>query len=141
MPRWSRPGGASSPRNSRRYSLVPLTVGFFLFLSCMLLAPMRLAANSSGQAPIPLADILADLARNGAQLIYSTQLVPPELRAVPPTAGLPLAETLRQLLTPLGLEARALPNGAYVIARAAPTQGLLTITVTLDRAGQLEPLP
>ena len=102
---------------------------------------MSLAANSPGQERVPLADILAALTRNGAQLIYSTQLVPPELRAIPPPAGLPLTETLRQLLTPLGLEARALPNGAYVIARASPTQGLLTITVTLDRAGQLEPLP
>lgn len=102
---------------------------------------MRSAANNSGQTPIPLADILADLTHNGAQLVYSTQLVPPGLRAVPPPPGLPLAETLRQLLTPLGLEARALPNGAFVIARATPTQGLLTITVTLDRAGQIEPLP
>ena len=141
MPRWSRPGGAFSPRNSRRHSVVRLTVGFYLFLSCTVLGPTCLAANSSGQAPIPLADILASLARNGAQLIYSTQLVPPDLRAIPPSPGLPLAETLRQLLTPLGLEARALPNGAFVIARATPTQGLLTITVTLDRAGQLEPLP
>ena len=105
------------------------------------MAPMRLAADSPGQAPIPLADILAVLRHSGAQLIYSTQLVPPGLKAVPPPAGLPLAETLRQLLTPLGLEARALPNGAFVIARATATQGLLTITVTLDRAGQIEPLP
>jgi hypothetical protein len=139
MPGWSCPGGACSPRNCRRQSAVPLALVFCLFLSCT--ASLGLATSSSEQRPVPLADILAALTRNGAQLIYSTQLVPPALKAVPPPPGLPLAETLRRLLTPLGLEARALPNGAFVIAHAAATQGMLTITVVLERAGQIEPLP
>lgn len=52
------------------------------------------------------------------RLIYSSQLVPPGLRARGPVTGSTVRDRLRSLLAPLGLEARALPGGGYAIVRA-----------------------
>jgi hypothetical protein len=112
-----------------------------LALTVVLLAALLCAADAiAGTETQPLADILQSLSRHGAQLIYSNETVPRELKAAPPPADLPLEEQLRQLLTPVGLEARRLTNGAFVIARVEPTKGQLAVTTFLERDGALEPL-
>lgn len=98
-------------------------------------------SGGTGGDPIALREILRSISRAGVPLIYSTATVPPELTAHTPPPDLPLDERLKWLLTPFGLEARPLPNGAYVIVHASRKLGQLAITVTLDRSGRIEPLP
>lgn len=99
------------------------------------------APGGTGDELVPLCDILKSIARAGVPLIYSTETVPPELKAHIPPPERPLDERLKWLLTPFGLEARPLPNGAYVIVHASRNLGQLAVTVTLERSGRIEPLP
>src|SRR4029077_16164363 len=99
------------------------------------------APGGTGDDPVPLRDILKSIARAGVPLIYSTETVPPELKAHVPPPELPLDVRLKWLLAPFGLEARPLPNGAYVIVPASRKLGQLAVTVTLERSGRIEPLP
>ena len=99
------------------------------------------APGATGDEPVALRDILKSIARAGVPLIYSTETVPPELKAHVPPPELPLDERLKWLLAPFGLEARPLPNGAYVIVSASHKLGQLAVTVTLERSGRIEPLP
>lgn len=79
-----------------------------------------LPAFAQARAPVPgplLTDELKAIARGGVRLIYSSQVVPPDLRTrgAPPSGT--VAEKLRSLLAPLHLEARPLTGGGYVIVR------------------------
>jgi Carboxypeptidase regulatory-like domain len=98
------------------------------------------ASGGTGDEPVSLRDILKSIARAGVPLIYSTETVPPELKAHMPPPERPLDERLKGLLTPFGLEARPLANGAYVIVHASRKLGQLAVTVTLERSGRIEPL-
>ncbi|MDE2294544.1 MAG: TonB-dependent receptor [Gammaproteobacteria bacterium] len=88
-------------------------------LACV--APACLPQARAGTRDAPLVtDVLAALERAGVRLLYSSQLVPPGLRARGPVTGSTVRERLRSLLAPLGLEARSLPGGGYAIVRAEP---------------------
>ena len=56
--------------------------------------------------------------RTGIRLIYSSQEIPPGLRARSSVSGATIAERLQSLLGPLHLEARPLAGGGYVIVPA-----------------------
>ena len=80
------------------------------------------AAGSPADRPL-VSQALAAIARTGIRLIYSSQVVPPWLRARSTVRGKTPEERLHSLLAPLGLVARPLAAGGYVIipapARAA----------------------
>jgi Carboxypeptidase regulatory-like domain len=119
----------------------------WLALSLVVLAAGRASAldagapGGTGDELVPLRAILKSIARAGVPLIYSTETVPPELKAHIPPPELPLDERLRWLLAPFGLEARPLTNGAYVVVPASRKLGQLAVTVTLEHSGRIEPLP
>ena len=103
----------------------------------VLLAPTD---ASTADGSVPLRYLLQELGRSGAQLIYSSETVPPDLRATPPQPDLPLEDRLRSLLAPSGLEAQKLPTGGYVIVRSSPVAATLEVTVTIEREGVVSSL-
>ncbi len=102
------------------------------FLTCI---PPAHAGERSPKPPL-LRDALAAIARSGMRLIFSSQVVPPSLRARSPARGATAAERLHSLLGPLGLRAEPLVGGGYVIvaapAPAAPARAAPEYA-TLDR--------
>jgi outer membrane receptor protein involved in Fe transport len=106
---------------------------------------------SSGQACLyagrPLVDALNDLRGRGLNLIFSSDLVRPDLivAAEPPAA--PLRQTLDRLLSPFGLEARAGPSGTILIVRGTgqdpPVQSrpILRERLRVESAGRGEVEP
>ena len=67
----------------------------------------------------PLEQALEALTREGLTLLYSSQLVTPEMRVLNDPVATDPAERLRELLAPHGLAAEATSTGGYVIVRAA----------------------
>ena len=91
--------------------------------------------------PVPLHELLQSIARSGIQLIYSSETIPPDLRATPPPLELPLEARLQRLLAPFHLEAQKLPTGGYVIVRTPEFTSRLEVAVALEREGVLTALP
>lgn len=90
-----------------------------MIVSVLLLSAIHPAAAAapSGEPPL-VSEVLAQLRRTGIRLIYSSQEIPPGLRARNSVSGATVAERLRSLLGPLHLEARPLAGGGYVIVPA-----------------------
>ena len=116
----SRPPTRRGDRSHRRW------LGAFLFLILILPA----VARPDGDAPL-LKDALEAIARTGVRLIYSSEIVPPDLRTRRPLQGGTVAEQLRSLLAPLNLEAQPLPGGYVIVAgrRAFAALNLTVLTV------------
>ncbi|MBW4053760.1 MAG: TonB-dependent receptor [Proteobacteria bacterium] len=72
------------------------------------------AAATPAEPPL-VSEVLAQLRRTGIRLIYSSQEIPPGLRARNAVQGTTVAQRLRSLLEPLHLQARPLAGGGYVI--------------------------
>lgn len=127
------------PAGDRPASARPLAAR--LVAAWLLLGPAISLATAAapGDGGTTLADLLQSISRDGVQLIYSSDSVPRNLRATMPPPGLPIEQRLRMLLSPAGLTAHRVANGAYVIVRV-PADGVLQVSVILERAGQLEPL-
>ena len=104
----------------------------------LLLGPAQ--ADEPAPPAVPLQDILHALTRSGVRLIFSSETVPRELRAIPPSSDLPIEERLQRLLAPFRLAAQRLADGTYVIVHAAQEIGSLEVTVTLERDGLIKPL-
>jgi hypothetical protein len=83
----------------------------------MSVAPPATLAGSPAQPPL-VSEVLAEMGRTGIRLIYSSQEVPPGLRARNAVRGATIEEQLRSLLEPLHLVARPLAGGGYVIVPA-----------------------
>lgn len=86
-------------------------------LLCLCASALHAAAPSQR----PLADLLRELSRPGQQFLFSSELVPDDLRV--PEAGLTDAPTLTKLqalLTPLGLALERVDTGVYAVVRSAP---------------------
>ena len=91
--------------------------------------PCALAAGARADHPL-VTQVLQRIARTGIRLIYSSQVVAPELRARHAVHGATALEQLRSLLGPLGLAARRVAGDTYVIVPAperpaAPRPGRL----------------
>ena len=93
--------------------------GAFFILTAFIALPAWSAGRIEASPPPLVAQALAAIERGGVRLVYSSQLVPPGLRARRPITGSTVEARLHSLLAPLGLEARALPGGGYAIVRAA----------------------
>jgi hypothetical protein len=72
------------------------------------------AAAVTAEPPL-VSEVLRQLRQAGIRLIYSSQEIPPGLRARNPVQGATIAQRLRSLLGPLHLQARPLTGGGYVI--------------------------
>jgi len=99
-----------------------------------LVALCALATSAVGAqlAGLSLDEALASLEREGLKLLYSSQIVTPDMRVLrEPQASEPIAK-LRELLAPHGLEAVATPAGGYAIVRADATPGLTTTPPEAD---------
>ena len=82
----------------------------------VLLAAGSCAAAAGANAEHPLVSrVLERIAKTGIRLIYSSQVVPPDLRARHAVRGGTALQQLRSLLGPLGLAAHRVSGGAYVI--------------------------
>lgn len=93
----------------------------------LLFAVGHCATAAGARADHPLvSQVLERIARTGIRLIYSSQVIPPDLRARRAVHGKTALEQLHSLLEPLGLMVRRVAGGAYVIVparrRAAPRE-------------------
>ena len=85
-------------------------------LAVLLLAAGHWATAAGARADHPLVtQVLARIAKTGIRLIYSSQVIPPDLRARQPVRGTTALEQLHSLLAPLDLAVRRVASGAYVI--------------------------
>ena len=94
--------------------MLAIVAAVFLLAS---MQPSAAAAALPAEPPL-VSEALAQIARTGIRLIYSSQEIPPALRARNAVRGATVEERLRSLLGPLHLVARPLAGGGYVIVRA-----------------------
>jgi outer membrane receptor protein involved in Fe transport len=91
------------------------------FLATFLLVAGLTHAASQTTAPAKSVEaLLQDLRRSGVDVIYSSELVPPDLAAPAATEDTPLLQRVIDALAASGLELRAFGPKAYVVVRAAP---------------------
>jgi Ca-activated chloride channel family protein len=109
----------------------------------LLIAAAALAVPSAGVAADPprpyvgltLGDALADLQARGLRVIYSDDLVRPEMRVVAEPTAAWLHDVLEQLLAQHGLTARVGPGGNLLVVRAGPAP--VTVTIVRPVAGEV----
>jgi Ca-activated chloride channel family protein len=92
-------------------------------LVALLLAPAALLAADAAARPyagLSLAEALADLQGRGLKVIYSEELVRPEMRVVEEPRAAWLHDVLAELLAQHGLAARVGPGGSLLVVRAGP---------------------
>ena len=97
------------------------------FAGCLWLAAAALAGAVLAADPSPrtyvgltLAEALADLQARGLRVIYSEDLVRPEMRVVDEPRAVWMHDILAELLAQHGLEARVGPGGSLLVIRAGP---------------------
>ena len=100
----------------RRYSVLPAAV---LVLAAFPLGHVR-AATEPTLAGVGLAEALERLRAAGLKVIYSSELVRPEMRVVAEPQGRTPQEILEALLKPHGLAVGHGPGGALLVVRAGP---------------------
>lgn len=90
----------------------------FCCLLAILAASALQCAQAAGWAGRPLLDVIAELRDDGLQLLYSTQVVTPDLRIAAEPRAVTDAARLREVLQPLGLDLQRVEDGGYAIVRA-----------------------
>ncbi len=130
-----RPPGCSSQRRVRPCrtvcALVVLAGALFLAGG----AP-SLAAEGDRYRGRLLAEVLKEFQDQGMVLIFSSAVVPKDLRvSLEPAATEPRA-ILEEILGPLGLEARDGPSGSILVVPARPVTGSITGRVISQAGGQ-----
>ena len=102
-------------------------VGVLLFAP----APPATAANEpdSVASMRPLSEILRDLGRGTARVVWSSRLVAGNLVAPRPDPSLPLAEQLEALLAPLGLAAVEGPAATWTVVRRDDPAALVVLRI------------
>ena len=81
-------------------------------------------AQSSAEAKYvgrPLTDVLREMQASGVKLVYSTELVRPDLRVVAEPRARAPRKRIDELLKPHGLETRDGPNGTILVVTRART--------------------
>ncbi|HEV8241932.1 MAG TPA: VWA domain-containing protein [Thermoanaerobaculia bacterium] len=99
-----------------------------------------LAAPSAAQLPrrylgMPLVEALARLQEQGLRIIYSSDLVHPDMKVAKEPTGTWLHDVLAQLLEPHGLAVRVGPGGSLLVVRAGPPP--VTVRLTSPVAGEV----
>ena len=83
----------------------------------------------------PLTEALAYLQEQGLRIIYSSDLVHPEMRVVKEPTGTWLHDVLAQLLEPHGLAVRVGPGGNLLVVRTGPPP--VSVRLTSPVAGEV----
>jgi Ca-activated chloride channel homolog len=108
-----------------------------VLLAALLAAALVTALPAASLHPylgLSLAEALADLQARGLRVIYSSDLVRPEMRvAAEPTAAW-LHDVLEQLLAPHGLAARVGPGGSLLVVPGGPAPVVVRLTSPLPGA-------
>ncbi|HSC26540.1 MAG TPA: carboxypeptidase-like regulatory domain-containing protein, partial [Vicinamibacterales bacterium] len=65
-----------------------------------------------------LAEVLGDLQREGLQIVFSSDLVKPDMRVMAEPTSSEVRARLREILKPHGLTTREGPKGAVLVVRA-----------------------
>ena len=86
-------------------------------LLAILLVAVQASASYAGK---PLGDVLRDLQRRGLNVVFSSELVKPQMMvASEPKATAP-RRILDEVLAPHGLAVRSGPRGSFIVVRATP---------------------
>ncbi|HEV8630969.1 MAG TPA: VWA domain-containing protein [Thermoanaerobaculia bacterium] len=107
----------------------------------VVLLALALAVAAVAQEPprhfqgVPLIEALARLQAEGLRIIYSSDLVRPEMRVVAEPTAVWLHDVLAQLLAPHGLAARVGPGGSLLVVRAGPAP--VTVRLTSPVSGEV----
>jgi outer membrane receptor protein involved in Fe transport len=101
----------------RRHRATEILAGLLLAVA----GPLIAAQEASQEGGRPLAEVLLELQKGGLPLVFTSEVVRPEMRVeeVTPVLGDP-RDRLRAILEPHGLEAREGPGGVLVIVVAGP---------------------
>ena len=104
-------------------------------------------AQVSGYAGRDLADVLRDFQRHGLNIVFSSELVKPEMKVADEPRATTPRKILDEVLAPHGLAVRSGPRGSLIViraksppaAKASGPAGSITGRVVDARTG--EPLP
>lgn len=97
--------------------------------------PTALAAPPRSYVGLPLAEALVDLQGRGLRIIYSSDLVRPDMRVVQEPTASWLHDVLQQLLSPHGLTVRVGPGGSLLVVRAGPAP--VTVRISSPQPGEV----
>lgn len=92
---------------------------------------------SAGQTdPASVAEVIEALRASGAEVLYSSDLVTPDLRVIAPLLGGDPLQRARQALAQHGLTLQRAASGRYLVTRAAPSSaGAATPSPPSESAG------
>lgn len=86
-----------------------------LCLICLVLPASVLGAAERFRAGMPLTEALLQLQREGLKLVFSSQVVRPEMKVQTAPQSQNRRQTLRELLAPHGLDVSEGPNEVFVV--------------------------
>ena len=103
-------------------------------------------AQVSGYAGRDLADVLRDFQRHGLNIVFSSELVKPEMKVADEPRATTPRKILDEVLAPHGLAVRSGPRGSLIVIRAKPPlpprrRGPLVRSGRVVDARTGEPLP
>src|SRR5262249_19105838 len=101
----------------------------------MLAAVVRAEEPPRHYAGMALADALADLQSQGLRIIYSSDLVRPEMRVQREPTAVWLHDVLAQLAEPFDLAVRVGPGGSLLVVRAG--RAPVPVRVTSPHPGEV----
>jgi len=84
-------------------------------LLAILLVAAQAAASYAGK---PLGDVLRDLQRRGLNVVFSSELVKPDMRVAAEPKATTTRKILDEVLAPHGLAVRGGPRESFVVVRA-----------------------
>ena len=124
-----RPLPAGSRRGPARAIAGAVAVALLLAVAAARAVPPR------SYLDLPLAEALADLQARGLRIIYSSDLVRPDMRVVQEPTASWLHDVLQQLLAPHGLMVRVGPGGSLLVVRAGPAP--VTVRISSPLPGEV----
>src|SRR5262245_47399337 len=95
----------------------PRVLGSTFAVLVLLAAAVSARADQRRFAGRPLADALRDLPADGLKIVFSSELVRPDMRVIEEPTG-PPRRMLEAMLRPHGLEVRSGPGGTLLVVRA-----------------------
>jgi hypothetical protein len=119
--------------NRTRHRPVPRWPELVALLASTLMTPGVGAAPPTESLPMttsgrPLVEVLRDFQTRGTKILFSSDLVQPEMIVREEARGDSLQEVLEQILGPHGLQPQIGPQGSVLIVKRDPTPLIVTLT-------------